>query len=117
MVGSWLLKVIIGIALAGAILIEVGSPLITKAQADDAAHEIANEAAFRLRDSFTQGTLDETCKREAEDHDVSLVRCEVNSKGEIEVRVRKEARSLLLKNWSATEDWYYPEVTAVAEPK
>ena len=45
-------------------------------------------------------------------HDVSIVTCDFDSGSqEVVVRVRKEARSLVLKNWSATEDWYQPEVT------
>ena len=113
MVSSWLLKVVLGIALAGAIVIEVGSPLVARAQADDAANEVAQETAFRLRDNFTQATLDKTCEEEAENHDVTIVVCDFDQAAdEVVVRVRKEARSLVLKNWSATEDWYYPEVTA-----
>lgn len=113
MVSGWLIKVVLGIALVGAILIEAGSPLIARAQADDAANEVAQETAFRLRDNFTQATLDESCEQEAERHDVTVVQCDFDqSTDEVVVRVRKEARSLVLKKWSATEDWYYPEVTA-----
>ena len=118
MVSSWLIKVVLGIALVGAIVIEVGSPLVAKAQADDAATQIADETAFRLRDNFTQQELERSCAEEGEKHDVKVIVCEFDSgTNEVVIRVQKEARSLLLKNWSATEDWYLPEVTARSERK
>jgi hypothetical protein len=117
-VGSWLIKVVLGIALVGAIVIEVGSPLVAKAQADDAATQIADETAFRLRDNFTQEELDASCTEEGDKHDVTVVVCDFDSNtNEVVIRVQKEARSLILKNWSATEDWYHPEVTARSERK
>ena len=61
MIGGWLVKVVVGIALLGFAVVELGSPLVARAQADDAAHEVANEASFRLRDDFTDGTLTEAC--------------------------------------------------------
>ena len=112
MISGWLIKVVLGIALVGAIVIEVGSPLVAKAQADDAATQIADDTSFRLRDNFTQAQLEQSCDTEAEKHDVTIVTCDFDqSTQEVVIRVRKEARSLVLKNWSATEDWYLPEVT------
>jgi hypothetical protein len=111
-ISGWLIKVVLGIALAGAIVIEVGSPLVAKAQADDAATQIADETSFRLRDNFTQAQLEESCTTEADKRDVEIVTCDFDrNTNEVVVRVRKEARSLVLKNWSATEDWYLPEAT------
>ena len=112
MISGWLIKVVLGIALVGAIVIEVGSPLVAKAQAEDAATQIADETSFRLRDNFTQAQLEQSCDEEGEKHDVTIVTCDFDQgTNEVVIRVRKEARSLVLKNWSATEDWYQPEVT------
>lgn len=112
MISGWLIKVVLGIALVGAIVIEVGSPLVAKAQADDAATQIADETSFRLRDNFTQAQLERSCEEEGAKHDVTIVTCDFDqATNEVVIRVRKEARSLVLKNWSATEDWYLPEVT------
>ena len=117
-VSGWLIKVVLGIALFGAIVIEVGSPLVAKAQADDAATQIADETSFRLRDDFTQEALEESCAEEGAKHDVEVIVCDFDrDTDEVIIRVRKEARSLILKNWSATEDWYLPEVTARSKRK
>jgi hypothetical protein len=116
-IGGWLVKVLVAIAVIGFAVIELGSPLVARAQADDAAHEVANEAAFRLRDNYTQATLDDACKTEAAKQDVELVSCAVNEKREIVVKVTKHARSVLLDKFSATKDWYDVEASATAEPR
>ena len=119
MVSGWLIKVVLGIALVGFLIIEAGSPLVTKAQAGEAAQEIADQTTFALRDrGFTQAVMRESCESEADSREVELISCEFDTPAnELVVRIRKEARSILLKKWSATEDWYYPEVTARSKRK
>ncbi|MDQ3107263.1 MAG: hypothetical protein M3Q68_05595 [Actinomycetota bacterium] len=115
MIGGWLVKVLVGIAVLGFAVIELGSPLVARAQADDAAHEVANEASFRLRDNYTQEVLDATCASEAEEQDVTIVECTVNDKQDVVVKVSKHARSFLLDRFDATKDWYDVEASATAE--
>lgn len=115
MISSWLLKVIVGIVLIGAAVLELGSPLIARAQVDDAAHNVADEVAFQLRTFRDDPALQEACRVQADRESVELVACRVVDRTKVEVTVRKEAWSFLLKNWSVTEDWYHPEATAVAD--
>lgn len=117
MIAGWLVKVIVGIAVTGFLVIELGSPLVARAQADDAAHEVANEAAFRLRDTNTQQTLDDACAAEASEQSVAIVTCGINEKNEIEVTVTKKARSFLLDKFEQTKKWYVAEATATATRK
>lgn len=118
MVGSWLVKIIVGIAVFGFVVFEAGSPLIARAQADDAATQIADQTAFRLRSTFNQRTLDQSCAEEAAEREVEVVRCDYdNATSEVVITARKQARSLVLKNVSATADWYRPEVTARSKLK
>jgi hypothetical protein len=115
-IGGWLLKVVVGIAVLGFAVVELGSPFVARAQADDAAHEVANEASFRLRDNFTQETLDDACKTEAAKHSVTIVACDYTTDTDtVHVTVTKHARSFLLDKFGATKDWY--EVDASAEAK
>jgi hypothetical protein len=108
--------VVLGIALLGFAVVELGSPFVARAQADDAAHEVANEASFRLRDNFTQDTLDQACAEEAEEHSVEIVSCAFDTpSNEVRVTVTKEARSFLLIKWDVTKDWYTVEASAEAE--
>lgn len=115
MIGGWLVKVLVGIAILGFAVVELGSPLVARAQADDAAHQVANEASFRLRDSYTDPVLQAACKEEAAKHEVEVVECTVNAKQQIEVKVQKHARSFLLDRFSVTKDWYDVTATATAD--
>lgn len=115
MVGSWLLKIVLGIAFVGLALLELGSPLIARAQADDAAHEVANEAALIFGGGNDFERMQTRCQEVAESKSVELVSCDLNEAGDVAVTVQKEAISVLLKNWSVTEDWYLVEVSATAD--
>ena len=116
MIGGWLVKVIVGIALLGFAVVELGSPFVARAQADDAAHEVANEASFRLRDNFTQQSLEAACAEESAEHDVTVTVCDFSQEtNEVKVTVTKEARSFLLVKFDATKDWYTVEASAEAE--
>lgn len=116
MIGGWLVKVLVGILVIGFAVIELGSPLVARAQADDAAHEVADEASFRLRDNFTAEALQAACATEGTEQDVEVTVCDFDrSTDEVVVTVVKEARSFLLKNFDATEDWYRVDATARAK--
>jgi hypothetical protein len=96
-------------------VLELGSPLVARAQADDAAHEIANEVSFQLRDDFTTKTLETSCQIEATKQHVTAV-CDFDrASNEVVVDVEKEARSFLLKNFGPTKDWYVVEASARAD--
>ena len=116
MIGGWLVKVLVGIVLLGFAVIELGSPLVARAQADDAAHEVANEASFRLRDDFTTDTLNAACAAEAAEQNVEVEVCDFDrATNEVVVTVVKDARSFILKNFDATKDWYRVDASARAE--
>ena len=84
----------------------------------DAAHEVANEASFRIRDQFTDPAMQDACKTEAAKHDVDIVKCDFDrSTQEVVVIVHKHARSFLLDKFDATKDWYDVEASARAEKK
>ena len=116
MVTSWLVKVILGIALAGVIAIEVGSPLVARSQADDAAHEVADEVAYQLGNSYTQQVLDSTCATEAKKRSVTAD-CTVDAQRLVHVTAHKKAYSIVLGRLSATKDWYRVDVKATSPVK
>jgi hypothetical protein len=117
-IGGWLVKILIGIAVVGFVVVELGSPLVARAQADDAAHEVANEAAFRIRDENTDAAMKDECETEAAKHSVDVVSCDFDrNTNEVVVTVHKHARSFLLDRFSATKDWYDVEASARSERK
>jgi Flp pilus assembly protein TadG len=113
-ISGWLVKIVLGIALIGFTIIELGSPLVARAQADDAAHQVADEASFQLPRTNTKKGLQEACETEAKTHSVTIVTCEINAKNEIAVTVAKHAHSFLLDKFSVTKDWYDVEASATA---
>ncbi len=115
MIGGWVVKVLVGIAVLGFALIELGSPLLARSQADTAAHDVANEASFRLRSNNTQETLTRACAEKAAEVSVEVVQCTIDEKNQVFVEVRKEARSFLLHRFGVTRDWYDVKVSATAE--
>jgi len=115
---GWVVKVALGIALFGLAVVELGSPFIAKAQADDAAHQIANQVAFRLKDSFTNATLEAACTEESQSLSVELKTCAYDeSASVVRVTVVKHARSFVLVKISALRHFYEVEVSATATPK
>jgi hypothetical protein len=119
-ISGWLVKLLVGIALLGFAVIELGSPLVARAQADDAAHAVADEVAFHLRDpgQFTDEAMKDACAKEAARHTVTVLACGYNqTTDKVEVIITKHARSFLLDKVSVAKDWYEVEAHASATPK
>ena len=117
MISGWLIKVLVGIALIGFLIIELGSPLIARAQADDAAHEVANEVAFSLKSDFRQTTLDSTCADQAKQHNVTADCTYDRGRNVVDVKVTKQAKSFLFVKINALKGWYNVKASASASPK
>jgi Flp pilus assembly protein TadG len=117
MVTGWLLKVVVAIGLLGFAAIELGSPLVARAQADDAAQEVAMEAAFQLGRTNDVAKMQQTCAEAAAARDVTVDSCQIDQEGNIAVTVTKEARSFLLYRFSATRDWYSVSASAGSPPR
>ena len=107
MISGWLVKVLLGIALAGFLVIELGSPLVARAQADDAAHLVADEVALHFGEFSTDVALKQACADEAAKHEVTVVACDYDRPTkQLRVTINKHARSFLFDRFSVTKDWY-----------
>jgi hypothetical protein len=117
-VSSWLLKVVLGIFVVAFLAFELGSPLLARAQADGVAHDVADQMALQVSNLKTAELFSAQCEQEAHQRSAQLLECAVDpTSGNVVVRVRKEARSVLLKNWSVTKNWYHADARATATPK
>lgn len=116
MVMSWLVKIVVGLALLGVAVVDLGSPFIARAQADDAAHEVATEAGFVYGSGRDVRQMQARCADVAASKGVSLVSCEL-AEGKVLVRVKKQAYSLVLHRVPTFKSWYEVQVSATAEPK
>lgn len=106
MITGWLVKIILGIALVGFLVIELGSPVVMQAQLDGVAHDAADAAGLELRTSGNAETAEAEAARVAEENSATLESFTVQEEGKARVTVRKEARSFLLKKWDRTKSWY-----------
>ena len=111
MIGGWLVKLVLGIAALGLVTVELGSPVITRVQLDDVAHDVADEAADELSGGTPQQAATHA-QRTAADRDAVLKQFSVDPQGLVHVTVARQARSLVLKNWDRTDSWYDVEVAA-----
>ena len=116
MISRWLLKVIIGIALVGFLLFEVGSPLVTKAILDDKVHEAADDAAHDYFNNHDLVKAQAVAQQDADSDHAKLEAFSIDDQG-VHVTLSKQAKSYLLHNFGATKDWYNVRITATAVPK
>jgi hypothetical protein len=116
MIVRGLAKLVAGIAFAGFAVVELGSPLWTKAQLDTTAHDAANDAARTYErtknpDLAYTAALEDTGKGGAK-----LDEFYFDDAGIVHVTVSKRARSYLLHNFEQTRDWYDVRLRATAPP-
>lgn len=116
MVSGWLLKIVIAIAVVGFLVIELGSPVWTRAQLDDVAHDIADEAAFDLKRTNDPAVTRAEAEKLASAKDVTLTAFEIRDAQHVYVTVYRQAKSYLLRRFDQTRDWYDISVKADALP-
>ncbi len=114
MITGWLVKIILGIAITGFLVIELGSPLVMQAQLDGIAHDAADAAGLELRSNGSAANAEAEAVRVAEENEATLEEFAVLDQGKARVTVRKQARSFLLKNWDRTKSWYDVQKSATS---
>jgi Flp pilus assembly protein TadG len=116
-IGRWLIKIVLGIALLGFVAVELGSPLITRATLDGAAHDAANDAAHELFQSRDQAKAQAVAEEDVRDDGAHLDVFNIDEQGTVHVTLSKQARSYVLHKFEPTRDWYNVRVSASAVPK
>jgi len=116
-ISSWLLKLVIGIAVVGLVLFEVGSPLVTKAILDGQVHDAANDAAHEYFQDHDVGRAQAVAQQNADDDHAKLDDFHIDDQGTVHVTLSKQARSYVLHNFGPTKDWYAVRLSATAVPK
>jgi hypothetical protein len=115
-VSGWLLKIVFGIALAGLVLFELGSPAWTRAQLDSTAHDIADEAAFEVKRTNSTESARAAADQLASKRDVRLTEFRIDAGQRVHVTVYRQAKSYVLRRFDQTKDWYDVSVSADAVP-
>jgi len=110
---GWLMKIVLSFVLVGVLAVELGAPLVTRAQIDGVAHDAADSAALDLLDHNDLERARAVAQEIADDKDVVLESFTVDNRG-LRVTVARQAWSLVLKKWDKTKTWYDVRVTATA---
>ena len=116
MISRWLVKIVVGIAIAGFVLFEVGSPVVTRVILDGQAHDAATDAA---KDYFSGHDADKAkaaAQHDADGDGATLAAFSVDAQGTVHVTLSKKAKSYVLHNFGPTKHWYDVSVTASATP-
>lgn len=96
---SWLLKLVIGFAIAGVILFEVVGVVLARGTAADTASKAAQEAGFTYRDTGDVELAKVTAKAYCENEGAEFIDLTVDAEDRTTtVTVRKKARTLFIHN-------------------
>jgi hypothetical protein len=115
-ISRWLVKLVIGIAIAGFVLFEVGSPLVTRTILDGQAHDAATDAAKDYFSGHDVGRAQAVAQQDADGDGAQLTAFDVDGQGTVRVTLSKKAKSYVLHNFGPTKHWYDVNVTASATP-
>ncbi|HEX2025885.1 MAG TPA: hypothetical protein VHH92_05780 [Actinomycetota bacterium] len=118
-VASWLIKVVVGIAVAGLVFVEGGSILFTRLKVQDTAESGANAGISYLTANPGQCTAAGEIGIQAvndKDPTVKVVEYACLPDGRFRITVQKRASTILVGRISATEDWALARSTASARP-
>ena len=116
MISGWLIKLVVGIALAGFVLFELGSPVVTKTILDGQAHDAASDAAKDYFSGRDVGKAQAVAQHDADGDGAKLSAFSVDDQGTVHVTLSKQAKSYVLHNFGPTKHWYDVSVSASAVP-
>jgi hypothetical protein len=112
---SWLVKLIIGLAIGGVILFDAGSILVNYFGLDGAADEIANMLATDVSggglDINDEQELESIARKEARKREAKLTDFDIDDRARIHIRLKRTAETVVVSRIPPIEDW----ATATAE--
>jgi hypothetical protein len=112
---SWLVKLIIGLAIGGVILFDAGSILVNYFGLDGAADEIANMLATDVSggglDINDEQELEGIARKEARKREAKLTDFDIDDRARIHIRLKRTAETVVVSRIPPIEDW----ATATAE--
>ena len=116
MISSWIVKLVLGIALAGFVLFELGSPVVTRVNLDGQAHDAASDAAKDYFSGHDVAKAQAVAQQDAATDGATLAAFTVDDQGVVHVTLSKKAKSYVLHNFGPTKHWYDISVSASATP-
>jgi Flp pilus assembly protein TadG len=118
-VASWLVKVVLGIAVVGLVFVEGGSVIFTKLKVQDTAESGANAGVTHLSTNPGECTAAGEMGIQAvhdKDPTMKVVEYACLPDGRFRITVQKRASTILVGRISATREWAVARSTASARP-
>jgi hypothetical protein len=116
---SFLIRVLVGIALVGLVFVEGGSILFTKLRVQDTAESGANSGVGALSTSPADCTAAGAMAAQTvhdKDPEIEITGFTCLPDGRFRISVRKEASTIVVGKISAIERWAVARSTATARP-
>ncbi len=95
---DWMLKIVVTLGVIAVVLYDVGAVAVNYFQLDSKADEIAIAASTGVQ--ITQRDVERVAQEEADEADVKLVAAELTPEGQVVVRVKRRASTLVAKHIS-----------------
>ena len=113
---SWILQILLVVALVGGVLFEAGSIAWNYFGVESAADEIALELSDTIEQSrvTTPQLVQQEARRLARERGARLVGQVVFTEDSIELKIRREANTLVIGRIDATADWAVASATGSA---
>jgi hypothetical protein len=103
---GWIGKIIIGLAITGVVIFEVGSILVNLFTLDSTADEIAIELSIQVgTGNPSQHEIEQSAQEMATEAGARLLRVEVDAEKVVRIRLRRRADTLIVGQLSFTKDW------------
>ncbi len=112
MVGAWILKILAGIALAGFLVVEAGSPVVVRLQLDDVAHDAARAGATVAQQGGSLEQARDAAVAVASTHEARVDTFTVHSDRSVSLTLAKRAPALALDRIGPIAGWWRVEVDA-----
>lgn len=124
---SWLVRILVGLAVLGVVLFDAGAIVVNYFSVDGAADEVAVAVVADVIGSGRDAVPNLTCRRRssdptcrdvyaiARDKDVKIVSAGFDGEGIFHVEVRRTAKTLLVGRIGAIEDWATSTASAQAD--
>jgi hypothetical protein len=107
-VADWILKLVIGLALVGVVLFDVGSILVNFFTLDSTANDMATSLTTSIASREINATphdVELQAEELAKELGVRLVRAEVDPDGKVFIKLKRTADTLIVRHIGAIEDW------------
>jgi hypothetical protein len=107
---SWLVKLLLGLAIAGLVLFDAGAIAVNTFTLSSSANDIANALATSIQQSGSarpnEAALQDEGKELADEAGATLVSVSIDTQARVvKVRLRRRADTLIVSHVGPIEDW------------